>query len=103
MDKSEKLNKQSVKKSAPQFFFTRACLNGHKVTGSTLEDFCVKTCPFCEADILSVCPNCGARIIAWSDSEDLAAIPFISEDRVFSYCYRCGEAYPWTNKAMGRK
>jgi hypothetical protein len=76
------------------------CENGHVITvyfGSSPQHG-KKFCDQCGGPTLSQCPQCKANIQGEYESEDVI---FVTSDyNAPRFCYNCGEAYPWTQRAM---
>ena len=89
----------------------QVCENGHQITGSynirpdKRKDFCQE----CGAPTIIACPSCDEEIEgtqinvsqSWIDARNVGAkmvpgMPVV----VPSYCGKCGEPYPWTEKKI---
>lgn len=78
----------------------QVCLNGHAVTGNYrpesefAEDFCSR----CGAETTTQCPKCKSHVRGYYDHDGgVIAIPTFD---VPAYCYKCGEPFPWTTRAI---
>lgn len=78
----------------------QVCPNGHVTTSSAdqypelREAFCSK----CGKSTITTCPNCEASIRGHFEVEG-----FISIGRNYepsSFCYKCGKAFPWTERKV---
>lgn len=75
------------------------CLNGHCITDSCdvypelRQPFCSK----CGSKTITTCPKCSANIRGHYYVEGFF-VP--SNYHTPSYCYNCGEAFPWTKAAL---
>lgn len=75
------------------------CLNGHIITRSFDSSYSENFCSKCGANTITACPNCnsilrGKYIVpgVLDLTTDKSPAPF--------YCYNCGKAYPWTERAI---
>ena len=75
------------------------CLNGHMINDSyeKYPESNKNFCPQCGAKTITQCPSCGAKIHGYYDCD---VVVVGSETPVESYCYNCGEPYPWTKSAI---
>lgn len=71
------------------------CLNGHVVNtmASSSPQFNQKHCEVCGAQTITACAVCNAPIRGYYHAPGV--IGLFEYDNP-SYCYNCGEAYPWT-------
>lgn len=82
-----------------QYRVAQICMNRHCITSSAdaypqhQQNFCDQ----CGAPTIMACPECNALIRGAYEEEGV--LGFFEYD-VPSYCYNCGEPYPWTKAAM---
>ena len=69
------------------------CLNGHLVTDDAQSVGASQHCPECGDKTISSCPTCQSEIRGKFHSDHGLIKRSVA---VKSYCYHCGEAYPWT-------
>lgn len=75
------------------------CLNGHMVNSSfdlspeSSHPFCSK----CGSRTITSCPSCGAKL---HGKRDYGYVVITNSNPVESYCYNCGNPYPWTESAI---
>jgi len=90
----------------------QVCENGHQITdccnihSEAQKDFCQK----CGAPTIVACPSCDQPIEgtligvsqSWADTGRRVSkmVPVGRPASVPSYCAKCGEAYPWTEKKI---
>lgn len=79
------------------------CLNGHLIT-STSNDIALKQnyCPACGQVTISMCDKCGTPIKGSSREISQLTPPFRYSTSLYfkpSYCYSCGDTFPWTNRS----
>lgn len=82
------------------FYHTaQVCINGHLITDSfdNHPEFRKNYCPECGAETITKCPSCGAEI---HGDYDCGIVVIGGTPSVESYCYNCGEPYPWTKSAI---
>lgn len=76
------------------------CKNGHvindayTISPSYNQDFCSK----CGCETITTCQTCAAPIRGYYSSDTI--VSFDSMDTPPNYCYKCGNAYPWTQEAI---
>lgn len=69
------------------------CLNGHMVTDDATSEDASPRCADCGETTTSDCPACKSQIRGQFHYDHGMTQ---RGRRVKSYCYNCGEAYPWT-------
>ena len=69
------------------------CLNGHFITGSCVSspEFKKNFCDKCGASTIDSCQKCKTPIRGYYNG-NISIAPF----SVPSFCYACGQSYPWT-------
>lgn len=75
------------------------CINGHMITDKfdSHSELSKPFCPKCGARTITNCPSCNAPIHGDYD----CGIPVIGAPyHIDSYCYACGNPYPWTESAI---
>lgn len=103
------------------FDVAQICENGHLITKhfNTHPEERAEYCPQCSAKTISCCPSCGAAIRGCQHEilsfKNQALISYDDEERYHietrtscmtsdytppAYCYKCGKAYPWTQKLL---
>lgn len=72
------------------------CMNGHVITDTYDKnyEFRQNFCDKCGAKTIICCPNCNIKIRG--DYEVPGVISLSGMSTAPSYCYNCGQAYPWT-------
>lgn len=76
------------------------CLNGHMITDNEdIDAITTGFCPTCGEKLISKCPICKNYIPGETTSDDFVFVGFPSEP-VPNYCAHCGNAYPWTKRAI---
>ena len=77
------------------YYTAQICLNGHEIScrSNDAEKFCTK----CGSEAITSCPTCTASIRGKrNDPGIIDCTPYI----VPSYCYNCGQPYPWTQSSL---
>lgn len=84
----------------PFYHTAQVCKNGHMINerADTNYECNKKFCTECGAETITVCPECGAKIHGDYEVEGLCVIGGITP--VDSFCYNCGNPYPWTQSAL---
>ena len=80
------------------YHVAQICLNGHMVndTYDTQPEFNQPFCSKCGAKTITTCPHCGAVL----HGELECGVISLGTAPVQSYCYNCGNPYPWTESAL---
>ncbi|MDP4146091.1 MAG: DUF2321 domain-containing protein [Bacillota bacterium] len=77
------------------------CLNGHIITDSydSSPALSQKFCDECGSETITQCPNCHSNI---RGDYEVSGICYLGStmQKAPSYCYNCGESYPWTREAL---
>ncbi len=76
------------------------CLNGHlKSSKCNDTDIKEKFCSICGQGIINTCEKCSTPIKGSYRQESHIDPPFLYSNALYqrpSYCYNCGESFPWT-------
>jgi hypothetical protein len=85
-----------------RFYTAQICENGHVITSelTIYPNLSQKYCVDCSAPTITACPSCGAEIHGDYEGDYDAFEDSFQMDKAPSYCYECGEPYPWTKKAL---
>lgn len=75
----------------------QVCLNGHPVTGDVHSGLAQPFCSECGAKTITNCQCCGAAIHGKYHEPGIVLFGSFEPD---SYCYNCGQPYPWTEAAL---
>lgn len=79
----------------PGYYPAQICLNGHVI--STCENNVETYCSDCGAKTISACPNCNTPIRGDYNDE---YIVYTNEYKRPSYCFACGNPFPWTQSSL---
>ena len=76
------------------------CINGHIITScfDTAPELRKNFCSICGAKTITHCSSCNAPIHGKYEVPDMFIIG--EPPDVDSYCYNCGEPYPWTEARL---
>lgn len=82
------------------YHIAQICLHGHVITDSYDSDpeFRQNFCDKCGSKTITNCPKCNSPIRGNYEVPDF--ISFNSMNTAPSYCYDCGEPYPWTKESL---
>jgi hypothetical protein len=75
------------------------CLNGHVINHSFLSypEFNADHCEKCGQKTITECPKCNTKIRGTYRSSGVFSV---AEPGAPAYCYKCGNAYPWTESRL---
>lgn len=71
------------------------CLNGHVISSSSTN--VEKYCSICGSETIDKCPNCDIPI---RGNENIPGVIVVYKYNVPSYCYNCGNPFPWTKSKL---
>jgi len=82
------------------YHLAQVCENGHMINDNA--DTCPEQnkpfCPHCGSKTITNCPSCGAKLQGEYEVEGLCFLGGTTKPS--SYCYNCGQPYPWTKTAL---
>ncbi|MDR3595147.1 DUF2321 domain-containing protein [Clostridium sp.] len=76
------------------------CENGHVITVCYPTDSGENYCHSCGSKTMTTCPSCDAQIRGKYQSDGAISITTKKNFPTPSFCYNCGDPYPWTKSAL---